>query len=336
MITHLRQTFTSIANSMSDLELMISKEFARDIHNGFSQSPKQLSSKYFYDDRGSQLFAEIMNLEEYYLTDCEYEIFDTKAKEIIAAFLKDADGINLIELGAGNGLKTKLLLHQLSQQGANFEYSPIDISEEAMQSLKSHLRADYPNMKINPLTMDYFKALDILEQQADKRKVVMFLGANIGNYTQEEALDLFQQIKARLQPGDMIFTGFDLKKDPKIILKAYDDAKGITQQFNLNLLARMNKELGANFDLNAFDHYAIYEPLSGEARSYLVSLKDQDIHFDAVDKTYTFQKWELIHTEISRKFDIHQIDSMATTIGFQVVKHFKDKRQFFTDSLWQL
>ena len=274
---------------MSETETAIYQQFATDVLQGFAKSPKQISSKYFYDDRGSQLFTEIMQLEEYYLTNCEYEIFSTKSEAINRAFLKGTDGINLIELGAGNGLKTKLLLKQLYESGVDFEYSPIDISEEAMQSLERSLANDFPNMKVNPLIMDYFHALDVLEEESSKRKVVMFLGANIGNYTRDEALDLIWQIENRLQTGDMLFIGFDLKKNPKVILDAYDDAKGITKQFNLNLLERMNRELGANFDIAAFDHYAIYEPVSGEARSYIVSLKNQKVYFESMDKTIDFK-----------------------------------------------
>lgn len=321
---------------MTDTDVSYHKQFALDIQEGFAQNPKKLSSKYFYDDRGSQLFADIMELEEYYLTDCEYEIFDLQRKQINEAFLADCEGINLIELGAGNGVKTKLLLSHLYEQGANFEYSPIDISEEAMQSLVSDLGASFPDMKVNPLTMDYFHALDVLEEQSDKRKIVMFLGANIGNYTQAEAVDLIQQIEARLQKGDMLFIGYDLKKDPKAILNAYDDSEGVTRAFNLNLLTRMNRELGATFDEEAFDHYAIYEPVSGEARSYLVSLKDQEVYFDALEETVHFKQWELIHTEISRKFDLTQIEQMAKQTGFKVINHFRDKRKFFNDSLWQV
>ncbi|MGB0524712.1 MAG: L-histidine N(alpha)-methyltransferase [Flammeovirgaceae bacterium] len=320
---------------MAETDISYHQQFADDIQEGFSQQPKIISSKYFYDDRGSQLFAEIMNLDEYYLTDCEYEIFNLQREQITQAFLAGGDGINLIELGAGNGLKTQLLLSALYEQQADFEYSPIDISEEAMQSLVSNLKARYPNMKVNPLIMDYFHALDVLEEQSDKRKIVMFLGANIGNYTHKESIDLIQQIKSRLQKADMLFIGYDLKKDPRAILNAYDDAKGVTKAFNLNLLERMNRELGANFELAAFDHYAIYEPISGEARSYLISLKNQDVYFDALEKTISFNEWELIHTEISRKFDLQQIEAMAQETGFRVVEHFRDKRKFFNDSLWQ-
>lgn len=329
-------TLTKRLHQMAETDVIFHQQFALDVQEGFAQKPKRLYSKYFYDDRGSQLFADIMELEEYYLTDCEYEIFKTQCREINQAFLAGADGINLIELGAGNGLKTKLLLKDLYESNADFEYSPIDISEEAMQTLVSDLDAKFPDMKVNPLTMDYFHALDILEEKSDKRKVVMFLGANIGNYTQSQAIDLIQQIESRLQKGDMLFIGFDLKKDPRVILKAYDDSEGVTKAFNLNLLSRMNRELGASFDLEHFDHYAVYEPVSGEARSYLVSLKEQEVYIEALEKSISFGEWELIHTEISRKFDLKQVEAIAKATNVRVIEHFMDHRKYFNDSLWQL
>ena len=311
-------------------------QFAQDVLEGLSKNPKSLSSMYFYDDRGSQLFSEIMQLPEYYLTDCEFEVFSMQKNEIVQQFLKGAtNGINLIELGAGNGKKTKILLEELTHQQAEFQYSPIDISEEAMQALESNLLSQFPNLDLNPLVADYFKALDVLKEETSRRKVVMFLGANIGNYTHQQSVNLIQEIAKRLQKDDLLLIGFDLKKHPQVIRSAYSDSQGVTKAFNLNLLERMNRELGANFNIAHFDHYAVYEPLSGEARSYLVSQKAQKVYFEAMEKEISFKQWELIHTEISRKYDFETIESLAAETDFQIVEHFKDCKWFFTDSLWK-
>ncbi|MFT5618082.1 MAG: L-histidine N-alpha-methyltransferase [Arenicella sp.] len=311
------------------------QQFAKDVKQGFSQSPKVISSKYFYDDKGSQLFSEIMQMPEYYLTNCEFEVFSLQKKEIVNAFLDGVESVNLIELGAGNGKKTKLLLEELTKRKAKFQFSPIDISAEAMQELETNILPNFPNLDFNPLVADYFEALDSLEEYPNQRKVVMFLGANIGNYSREQSIDLINQISARLQPNDLLLIGFDLKKHPQTVRTAYSDPSGITKAFNLNLLERMNRELGANFNIAHFDHYAVYEPISGEARSYLVSQKHQKVHFEVLNLTFEFAQWEMIHTEISRKFDISQIEDLAKSTNFQIVNHFKDCRWYFNDSLWK-
>lgn len=311
--------------------------FAQDVQEGFSKKPKILSSKYFYDDEGSTLFAKIMDLPEYYVTNAEYDIFENQGEAIIKAISQEAKGVHLIELGAGNGLKTSLLLEKASALEIKTIYTPIDISEEAIQQLESRVSGNFPKITIKPIVADYFDALEQLSasNNTDYRKVVLFLGSNIGNFSQEQSVELLQQITDRLSLGDMLLIGFDLKKNPRTILAAYDDPSKVTKAFNINLLSRINRELGADFNIDNFDHYAVYDPEAGEARSYLVSLKDQEVFVEEVGETFYFKQWEYIHTEISRKYDSETINSLAKASGCALLTEFKDSRNYFSNAIWQ-
>lgn len=310
--------------------------FAKDILNGFSQANKTIPAKYFYNDEGSRLFAEIMQLPEYYLTQSEVDVFLRHSNEIITTIAKQAEGIQLIELGAGNGVKTKLLLDAVVKEGVTAAYTPIDISAEAIQSLMGNLESKFPEIPFKPIVADYFNALESLKASTDMRKVVMFLGSTIGNFTWKESVDLLRHIVAPLQKGDLLLIGFDLKKNPKVIREAYDDSSGVTKAFNMNLLTRINVELQANFDLASFDHYASYSPETGEARSYLVSLEEQEVWIEALSKSFHFEKWEYIHTEISRKYDQSSMAKLAQEINCRPVARFEDERQYFANAVWEV
>ncbi|MTI31577.1 L-histidine N(alpha)-methyltransferase [Cytophagales bacterium RKSG123] len=310
------------------------EEFVRDVLIGLQSNPKKLSSKYFYDEKGDKLFQEIMNLEEYYLTNCEYEILNTHKSAILELFESNNRPFQLIELGAGDGLKTKVLLQEFSNNKAHFEYSPIDISPHVLQTLTNDLQQLLPNLKVKSFQGDYFKALAATKRQNGWRKVVLFLGSNIGNFSIEQTHNFLTKIKDLLSPGDLLFIGFDLKKEPEVILSAYNDKKGVTRAFNLNLLSRINAELDGNFDLNKFEHYPVYDPQSGECRSYLVSKENQQVRLEALEETISFHKWESIHTEISRKFSTKEIHELAERSGFKLLENFYDSKGFFVDSVW--
>ncbi|MGD1840335.1 MAG: L-histidine N(alpha)-methyltransferase [Thermonemataceae bacterium] len=308
--------------------------FESDVLTGFSSTPKHLPSKYFYDDEGSRLFQEIMHLPEYYLTRAEYEILETHTAAILARFLDKKKAFNLIELGAGDGLKTKLLLKYFVAQKVDFRYAPIDISAEALQQLTQNVTTHLPTLKVQPIEGDYFTALRQVKVQEGARNVVLFLGSNIGNFSYQASIDFLSQLKASLQPNDLLLLGFDLKKHPQIILNAYNDASGVTRAFNLNLLKRLNQTLDANFDLRQFDHYPTYDPHSGEARSYLVSKIAQEVHLKEVDETVVFQAGETIHTEISRKYTEEEMKGIAQKAGFEWVKSFTDSNCYFVDAVF--
>lgn len=312
----------------------ISSQFAKDVDEGLSAKHKHLSSRYFYDAIGDKIFQKIMQMPEYYLTDCEYEIFDLQKAEILSQIQPEGK-FDLVELGAGDGYKTKLLLDYFLKQNANFEYFPVDISKDVLQGLETDLNQLFPDLKVTTLNHEYFSALERLNDMGNCPKVVLFLGSNIGNFSPELALSFFKELNDTLRVGDKLLIGVDLKKDPRTILQAYNDPAGITRSFNLNLLTRMNNELGANFKLENWDHYPNYDPFTGECRSYLMSTVDQDVHIEALQRTYSFKHSEPIHMEISRKYSLENLEEVASKTGFNVQKHFLDSRQYFVDSLWE-
>lgn len=305
-----------------------------EVRTGLRQIPKRLSSQFFYDAEGSRIFQDIMHSPEYYLTRSEYEILDTFKADLLRAFTGGQRPFDLVELGAGDGLKTKILLGYLADQQAVFTYAPVDISADALAGLVADVQQQWPDLRLRPQHNDYFNALDRLSNESDNRKVILFLGSNIGNFAPGDAVDFYRQLSDRLRPGDLVLTGFDLQKHPAVIHAAYNDRQGLTRAFNLNLLRRINRELNADFDLTAFDHYETYSPETGEARSYLVSQKVQTVSINALDMTVLFQPGEVIHTEISRKFTRTQIEQLAQRTGFSTIGWFTDEKGYFADVLY--
>lgn len=310
-------------------------KFAEDVLAGLTSTPKQLSSRYFYDDEGSRLFMEIMKLPEYYPTRAEFKIFEEQTDEICRAFTDGAIGIDLIELGAGDGAKTAVLIHHFLKEGIDFTYSPIDISQEANDALSTRFRTMFPDLKISPLTGDYFKVLGSLENGSGRRKVLLFLGSNIGNFQQDKALGFFRELRAVMNANDRLFIGFDMQKDPRVIVAAYDDPEGVTAAFNLNLLSRINRELGADFDLSKFSHYAQYRPVECAARSFLISREKQTVTIKALNRSFDFDQWEPIFMEISQKYTRAMIEELSSDSGFEIEQEFYNPDDFYIDSLWR-
>ena len=308
-----------------------------DVLIGLTARQKYLPSKYLYNKRGDEIFQQIMAMPEYYLTRAEHEIFSTHKAEMLEKLREGNQSFHLIEFGAGDGMKTKVLLRHCMDQQANVRYVPIDISENILKELSLDLATNLPALDVQPIGGDYFDAIEQLPCLGNEtRKVVLFLGANIGNFSEKESNVFLRQIASRLAPGDRLMIGFDLKKDPAVVLNAYFDKENITRAFNLNLLQRINEELGANFDLTLFQYFPLYDPMEGAVRSYLVSQQDQTVHLEALNVTVHFDAWEAIYTEKSQKFNVKDIEHLAQTTGFRVVHHFFDRRQYFTDSLWEL
>lgn len=306
-------------------------QFAKDVDKGLTSHPKYLLSKYFYDERGDKLFQQIMNLEEYYLTNCEEEILNTYKRELSGIFQDSGKPFQLIELGAGDAVKTQILLSYLNKENINFTYIPIDISQHALTVLESKLFFNFPGVDVRPLQGDYFNALEKLNSSERKRKVILFLGSTIGNFSYNKALSFLKKLNGRMQKNEQIFIGFDLKKDPQVILNAYNDSYGITAEFNINLLRRINNELGGNFKLANFYHYPVYDPVTGEAKSYLVSRKNQSVHIEHLKQSFNFKKGEPIYMEISKKYDLQEIEQLARDSGFRLKNEFIDSKNYFTD-----
>ncbi|MFT3744419.1 MAG: L-histidine N(alpha)-methyltransferase [Pyrinomonadaceae bacterium] len=310
-------------------------QFATDVLDGLSSTPKYLSSKYFYDDEGSRLFQEIMKLPEYYLTGCEHEIFSTQADDIYRSFANGGSGFDLIELGAGDGTKTAILIDHFLKQNADISYQPIDISQEALDALTTKFNDEFPSLKMSARYGDYFKILESLRTENGRRKVLLFLGSNIGNFSREQAVEFFRSLRGVMSERDLLFIGFDLQKDPHVIVPAYDDAAGVTAAFNLNLLKRINRELGGDFDVDKFTHYANYRPIEGSARSFLISREQQSVHIAALNKTFEFDQWEAVFMEISQKYSLRMIAEIAAESGFEIKENFFDGRRYYCDSLWK-
>ena len=309
--------------------------FAEDVDKGLSANPKFLSSKYFYDAEGSRLFQEIMKLPEYYLTRSEYEILSNRTEEIFDAFEAGKTEFDLIELGAGDGSKTSLLIDYFLKRNAEFRYVPIDISAEALNFLTKKFRKQFPALNLQTEQDDYFKTLETFSKKSDKKKIILFLGSNIGNFSEQQALEFFKELRNVMNERDFLFIGFDLHKNPKTILNAYDDSQGVTVKFNLNLLKRINRELGADFNTEEFSHYASYHPLERAARSFLISQKDQAVNIKSLGKTFEFKKWEPIYMEVSQKYGEKMIENLAAESGFSVAENFYDENKFYLNSLWK-
>jgi len=308
-------------------------QFALDVKEGLNKHPKELSSKYFYDQRGDKLFQDIMNMPEYYLTNSEFEIFE-RQKETIASIFGQRP-FDLIELGAGDGTKTKILLQYFLEQGLDFQYEPVDISKNALLLLEADLKENLPNLIVNSQQGDYFEVLKDLKKDTSRSKVVLFLGANIGNFSKEQAQSFLQELANTLNPNDLVLIGFDLKKDPAVILEAYNDKAGITAAFNLNVLHRMNRELNANFDVDAFKHWESYDPITGATRSFIVSTAAQQVYIGALDETISFEAWEAIDVELSQKYSLSEIKKLANHSDFEIVEHLFDEQKYFVDTIWK-
>ncbi len=316
-------------------EKIVLTNFAVDTLAGLTSNQKYLSSKYFYNEKGSKIFQDIMKMPEYYLTDCELEIFSKSKQEILESFTLNNDCFDLIELGAGDGTKTKILLSYFLNRNANFKYSPIDISSDAVLSLLTDLKSELPELRVNGLIGDYFNLIKKIVPNGFSKKIILFLGSNIGNYNKQMSLDFLGKLRDVLNPKDMLFIGFDMKKDPGLIMKAYNDPHGHTAAFNLNLLQRINDELDANFNLNNFFHNEEYSPQTGTAKSYLISKAEQIIKIKDLNTTIQFTKGEKIFMEMSQKYDLDMINKLALKSGFGVVRNFFDERKYFVNSLWK-
>jgi dimethylhistidine N-methyltransferase len=334
-MTDAKHRYHVLDSTALESALDTNRDFAFDVLAGLTERPKRLPSKYFYDDRGSEIFSRICEIDEYYPTRCEHEILETYA----AAICEDArhsGPFNLVEFGAGDGRKTMVLLEHLAEARADFRYVPLDISEGAMRGLIDSLAQRVPTVETEGLVCEYFDGLRWLNsREPDRRSLVLFLGSNIGNFDRPRARAFLRRLWTALRPKDQTLIGFDLKKDIELLLHAYNDSAGVTADFNLNLLDRINRELDADFDLKKWRHFATYNVFSGAMESYLVSQASQDVHIGALQTTFSFAPWEPIHTEYSYKYLVEDIERLARDTGFAVDHLFHDRRRWFVDALWR-
>lgn len=328
MISEMKATTTTIEKL-----LPIEVQFMAETLVGLKALPKFMHSKYFYDECGDRLFQEIMKTDEYYLTTAEMDILSNRSAEIASLIVGKKTAFDLIELGAGDATKSIHLLKALSALDVEFSYLPVDISAHVISHLQDDLPRQLPMLDMKGLNGDYLDMLRKGTSISDRRKVVLFMGANIGNMTIDQAAEFCTELKQTLSKDDVLIIGFDLKKNPHQILAAYNDKRGITRAFNLNLLERINRELDGNFDLESFEHYASYDPASGACKSYLISLREQAVRIGETE-VIQFLENEHIFMEISQKYSVEEIEDLASRSGFRCQQHFFDENNYFVDSIW--
>jgi L-histidine N-alpha-methyltransferase len=290
--------------------------FAADVARGLTSRPKQLFPKYFYDELGSHLFEAICLLPEYYLTRAEDETLSQRAGEI--ASLCGVEPVTLVEFGSGSSTKTRHLIDALLRRQTELLYVPIDISPSALEAAAGVLLETYPALSVEAYAGDYDAALVRLKRDAPARgrTLALFLGSNIGNFEPLDAEQFLRGVRSTLRAGDALLVGADLKKDAATLEAAYDDALGVTAAFNLNLLARINRELGANFDPRAFRHVAVYNERAGRVEMHLESTRAHTVNVAALALEVPFAAGERIHTENSHKYAPAELDALAARAGF--------------------
>ena len=329
----MRGPVTAVSDRFELIEVPRSKgqpTFAQDVAAGLTASPKHLSSKYLYDDVGSALFDAITTLPEYYLTRAETEILREWGWQMVRVL--DAP-IDFLELGSGSAVKTRLLIEEALRVQGRMRYSPIDISTEALRASSLALVEAYPGLTVRAYAGDYFDVLASRALRLDRRVLALFMGSNIGNYEPEQAVAILSLLRDALRPGDGLLVGMDLKKDPAVLELAYDDPAGVTAAFNRNLLARMNRELGANFDVKTFDYQAQYDEERGAVKAHLVSRNAAVVRVPGMKLDIEFAAGEPIHTESAYKFAQSDIAKLADAAGFKAASSWSDRARRFSVNL---
>lgn len=309
------------------------EQFYQDVINGLRARQKYLLSKYFYDAEGDLLFQKIMGCEDYYPTRCEMEILTEQTQNIVCSVLGRDEKVDILELGPGDATKSIHLIRKMDQHGELGSYIPIDISPHIIKLLKEKFQKEFPHLSFYGISGEYFNELPNAISHSENRKVILLLGGNACNYQPETTLNMLKKLNGIMKKGDMALIGFDLKKDPRIIRAAYFDRDGFTSRFNLNLLSRINRELGGDFVIENFTHYACYDPQTGACKSFLISESDQEVFIR--DERISFGKGEPVFMEISQKYDLHTIAHIAEESGFVQKDVFTDRKNYFSDVLWQ-
>lgn len=296
---------------------------AEDVRAGLSRDLKELPPKYFYDGRGSELFEEITRLPEYYQTRTERSILERIAPELA----RDCRPECLVEIGAGSAAKTRLLLTAMHHEGTLRRFVPIDISREILIASAEDVVQEYPGLRVDAVIADFNDGLP--EGVAGERRLVIFLGGTIGNFPRDDAMRFLRTTAGGMGRDDFFLLGVDLVKEPVRLTAAYNDAAGVTAEFNLNVLDVINRELGGHFDRTKFAHYAFYNPRETQIEMHLASLDEQSVRVDALDMAFDFGRGETILTEISRKFTPASICTLLEQSGMKLVKFYTDPENLF-------
>lgn len=307
------------------LQFLANDTTALAVRVGLSASPKWLPAKLFYDEIGSALFEQITELPEYYLTRTERSIFEGFAPEILQAA---GPALTLVELGAGTATKTCILIEELLRRQPRALFYPIDVSSSALQEAVTQLGRQFPQLRVNPIIADYTGGVEALNRISG-RKLVLYIGSSIGNFEPDQSVHILRRIRRTLRAGDALLLGADFAKSPKILIPAYDDPQGVTAAFNKNILARLNREVDANFDLEAFRHVALWSRSCSRMEMYLESTVAQEVFVPALDMDIRFAQGERIHTENSYKYTPKMIETILRESGFKLERSWCDRQKWF-------
>lgn len=304
-------------------------DFAAAVEAGLGRRPRSLPCRFFYDDAGSLLFEEICALPEYYPTRTEQGILARSAGEIARAV---GDGAALAELGSGSSAKTRLLIEAFLERQETLHYAPVDISVGFLEASAQALLEAYPRLRVTAIGGEYRAALPHLPPHGGPR-LVLFLGSNVGNLEEPEAVSLLGALASALSPADRLLVGFDRLKEPALIERAYADASGVTARFNRNLLARVNRELGGELDLDAFEHAAPFVAGRSRVEMYLVSRRRQEAWVEALGRSFAFEEGERIHTESCHKYALADVERISRAAGLGVTGLWSDPLEWFSVAL---
>ena len=303
------------------------------VREGLNARPKHLPAWLFYDADGSDLFDQITHLPEYYLTRTERQIFTDHAAEIIARAAQgdgsEAIRLHIAELGAGSADKTRLLLKAAIDRQQTVIYEPVDVSASALEAARERIEREIPGVEVCPRVLDYTQGLDLEPTASGERRLVLYIGSSIGNFEPLQGVSLLKGVRAGLEPGDTLLLGVDLRKAESTLLAAYNDDAGITARFNLNMLARLNRELGADFDLGSFAHRAVWNEVDSRIEMHLESLTAQSVSIPTLDLEVAFHAGETIHTENSYKYGPSQPEDLLYAAGFVPEATWTDANEWF-------
>jgi dimethylhistidine N-methyltransferase len=308
-----------------------SESFGQDVATGLSASPKRLSSHWFYDEEGSQLFEEICELPEYYLTRCERQILERHAPQIARRFGRPT---TVVELGSGSASKTRLLIEAFLSTYGRLVFAPIDISKTMLESSAHGLLDEYPRLEVRAFAGRYESGLEHFSKSQASPRLTLWLGSSVGNLDRLQAARFLRRLRASMDEDDRLLIGVDLRKDRETLERAYDDAAGVTARFDLNLLQRANRELGADFDVEAFEHQATWRDDVGRVESHLVSQRRQRVRVSELDLEIEFEAGETIHTENSYKYSQDEIEGLAGAAGMQREASWQDEEGLYTLNLF--
>ena len=306
-------------------ELLALPDYAEEVVFGLSSRPKRLPCKLLYDERGSALFEQITELPEYYLTRTELGILQKNAHEISVAA---GSPLSVIELGAGTATKTSVLLQAVARRQIRVKYFPVDISPSALAAARRRVREEMPGALVHPIVIDFGKGFQFLRDVAG-RKLVLYLGSSIGNFDWEDAFAMLRKVRQQLSRGDALLLGTDMVKSPNLLVPAYDDAQGVTAEFSKNILHRINRELGADFDVDSFRHLAVWNPRCSRMEIYLETSRPQTVTLGPTGAVVRFAAGERIHTENSYKYTLQMVDRMLCVSGFKLENTWFDPQKWF-------